>query len=97
MSDQWRASLVKFFGLPREIVMSMPLIMLLGDRQIYLEQHRGIESFTEEEIKVLLASGSLRIRGSSLIIEEIVPECLKIKGNFSSLSFIPDSGGEDDD
>jgi sporulation protein YqfC len=42
-------SLADFFELPRDIVLDLSRLTLIGNRQIYLENHKGIVEYDERK------------------------------------------------
>ena len=75
------------FELPEEILLDAPLIMLVGKRKIYLENHKGIALYQKDLIKVRVKSGILIIKGDKLKIEEIESENIYIQGKINELAY----------
>ncbi|MFP4015431.1 MAG: YabP/YqfC family sporulation protein [Halanaerobiales bacterium] len=84
---KFKRQFVDFFGLSPEIAMDLPLIMMVGDGQIYLENHKGISHFKDVEIKVKINQGFLVFTGEKLIVEEINNESISISGRIHSLTY----------
>ena len=64
----------------------------MGDRQLYLEHHTGILSYSEEQIDANTVTGVLRIRGERLTLLAMTAEELRIGGTITSLEWIGVSG-----
>ena len=73
--------------LPKDVIYRDSLISLTGERELYLENHKNLLSYTTEEIKVRLYHGSLCITGKKLTISYYTNEELKITGKISSIAF----------
>ncbi|MFB5677269.1 sporulation protein YqfC [Paenibacillus terreus] len=71
--------------LPQDILLDMPRLTLIGSRQLYIENHRGVLNFTPEELLLALSSGRLRIGGSGLVIRSILPEEISVEGEITSV------------
>ena len=50
--NKGREILVDKFDLPAEIVMDIPKIIITGNKEITIENHKGISSFEKNLIKV---------------------------------------------
>ena len=76
-----------FFNLPEEIILNRPLIMLVGEKKLYLENHNGIALYQKDLIKIRLKIGILEIKGDKLEIEKIEAVDLLISGDINSLAY----------
>ena len=57
------------FDLPGDVVAGLPRVELLGDRELYLENYKGILSYGKEELHVDGGAWVLRISGRDLEIK----------------------------
>jgi len=57
-----------FLGLPEDTVRGFPRIQAAGNLRLRLENHRGVERMTEEEIAFGTARGQVRILGEGLTL-----------------------------
>ncbi len=81
-----------FFELPREVILSAPLIMMVGQKKMYIENHNGIALYQEDKVKIRLESGSLTVEGKKLLISEIDTEYIYISGIISSFNYELEGG-----
>ncbi len=77
----------KAWGVPADAVINLPRLVISGDREIYIENHRGILGYTDTEIRISSAAGILRICGRGLVISRIQPENIFISGRFKSVEY----------
>ena len=91
--EKLRKQFVDIFELSPEIALDLPLLMLLGQEKLELENHKGISQFHREEIKVKVKLGYILIKGQELAIDEINSESLSISGLISSISYEKRKGG----
>ncbi len=77
--------LANFFELPRDIVQDLSRLTLIGDRQLYLENHKGIVEYGDQRIKVRTTSGLLIIKGEDLAIRNLYAAELYVEGEINSL------------
>lgn len=57
-------TVAELFDLPADVVAGLPRMEMVGGRQMYLEHHAGILSYSDEQIDVNTPEGILRVRGS---------------------------------
>lgn len=85
--DKLKKHFLGVFDLPSEITMDLPLMMLVGNNKLFLENHKGISSFQNDEIKVKTKQGYILINGERLSISEIDTESLTISGKLYSIFY----------
>lgn len=71
--------------LPGEILPGQPLAELTGDRQVLVENHRGVTSYSRERIGIRVCFGELVIRGRCLELARMTKGQLVITGQVDSL------------
>ena len=86
------STVAELFDLPADVIARLPHLELVGDRQLYLEHHTGILSYSEEQIDASTVTGVLRIRGERLTLLAMTAEELRIGGTITSLEWIGVSG-----
>ena len=75
------------FELPREVMLDLPRLTLVGNLQIYLENHRGVIAYDEKTVRIGVTGGELIIRGENLQIKNLIAEELLIKGTIEGLEY----------
>lgn len=75
------------FGLPPEIILKLPLIMMVGDKSLILENHQGILEYNRERIRIRLIKGELTLLGQNMLVRNISHEEIQIKGELTGLTF----------
>lgn len=73
---------------PKVVAFNMPIIKILGDREILIENHNGLIEYTLENIKLKSSLGDLVIKGRDFEIKDINDENIFILGNMDSLEFL---------
>ncbi|ABR49175.1 protein of unknown function DUF1429 [Alkaliphilus metalliredigens QYMF] len=87
-SQEIKKSLSEILELPQDIMLDLPKITLVGNLQIYIENHKGIIEYTTSRIRINTKSGTLRIIGKNLSIKNIVVEEIVIVGEIQAVEFI---------
>lgn len=78
--------------LPQDLLQDMPRITLIGNKELYIENHRGVLHFSSEQLKLALAKGSLEITGQELIIRNILGQELAVEGVIGEIRYIESEG-----
>ncbi len=78
-SDMW--------GIPKDIIMDLPRLIITGSREIYIENHRGIIKFSDNEILIKTQEGILGVYGDKLEIEHIRTNDMLILGYFKKIGY----------
>lgn len=73
--------------LPKDVVMDLPKITIVGDNEITIENHEGIESFEDECIKIKTNNGIIKIEGQNFEILYIASETIVLSGKFKSVDY----------
>lgn len=71
----------------RELAMNVPHITVTGNREIYIENHKGIEVYTRELIRLSTPGGSVSIEGADLNIDSVRVSDIFISGIIRKIEF----------
>lgn len=72
-------------SLPEEAVASSVKLTLTGRDRATVENHRGLLGYTETEVTVACLGGSLRIRGSELLLRAMDADMLLVTGRIEGV------------
>ena len=73
--------------IPTEIISSVSKTELISNKQIYLENHKGIISYRDNEVIIRLNKGRMVVTGSCLNISCINTEAIELKGLIDIVKF----------
>ncbi|AWI12893.1 MULTISPECIES: sporulation protein YqfC [Bacillaceae] len=94
MAKKWRQKMRRWItnqlDLPEDVMMDFPRITMVGQIHIYIENHKGLLSFSDKEIRILLSQGQLLIKGKAFVIKTILPEEILLEGKIEQVLFIPE-------
>jgi len=82
-----RRTMAEVLEIPGEIALDLPKIILVGNVQVIIENHRGIVQYTSESIRVIVPAGEVTVRGQDLVLRNILPDELCIEGVIEQLCF----------
>jgi len=74
--------------LPADVMMDLPRITMIGQLHIYIENHKGLLTFTDKELRLLLKQGQLLIKGEQFVIKTILPEEILLEGKIDQVTYI---------
>jgi len=69
-------------------MMDLPRITMIGQLHIYIENHRGLLTFSDKEVRLLLKQGQLLIKGNAFVIKTILPEEIMLEGKIEHVQYI---------
>jgi sporulation protein YqfC len=83
----WRELLADKLELPKDVVLDLPRLVVVGNLQLIIENHRGIVEYTADQVVVAGHKGRLRIGGSQLTIGSIQEDLIIVTGELRSIVF----------
>ena len=66
----------------------LPRLTLTGDRQLLVEQHRGLTRYSAGEIVIALQKGRVRLTGKNLRLVAMDKEAVLIAGEIRCLEYL---------
>ena len=85
--EKSREIIAETFDLPKDIVLNVPKITIIGNDEITIENHKGIILFERNVIKVNTKVKAINIEGHNLEILYIGDSTITISGKFKSISY----------
>ena len=81
-------TVAELFDLPADVVAGLPRLEMVGSRQLYLEHHTGILSYSDQQIDANTAGGVLRVKGEQLTLLAMTAGELRIGGHIQSVEWV---------
>ena len=92
MAKKWghylRNWITKNMELPQDVMMDLPRVTMIGHIHIYIENHRGLITFSDKELRLLLKQGQLLIKGKAFVIKAIMPEEILLEGKIDQVIYL---------
>lgn len=82
-----RQRLAGSLEIPKDVVLDLPRIIVLGDLQVTVENHRGVVHYSPERVVVGMGKGRIHVAGRDLVIGVIHDEEITITGLLDSVTF----------
>lgn len=86
--EKIKKKLVNVLELPKEIIFNLPLINIIGNEEINIENYKGVIEYNSENIRINTACGVLKINGKKLSFKQITAENILINGVIIKLEYI---------
>lgn len=83
----WKNVFAELFELPKDVIMDLPRMVLIGNMKVVLENHRGIIEYGEQVIRIAVNNGEILFRGKDLQIKSLITEELSIEGVIESIEY----------
>uniref|UniRef100_UPI004057960B sporulation protein YqfC n=1 Tax=Agathobacter sp. TaxID=2021311 RepID=UPI004057960B len=81
------ANFINALELPKDVMLGLPDMELTGNRELFISNHRGILSYSQEEIEILAKDIHIIIMGKQLYIESYSGEEVVITGYMEEIRF----------
>lgn len=80
-------TLAGIFEIPQDIVLDLPRITMLGNKQVLVENHKGIIEYNETLVRIKLSQGELVISGNDLMLGNLQVEQILIEGVVTDIKY----------
>lgn len=80
--------LVEKLDLPKDVLLDVPKIIVIGRNEVTIENHKGIMIFERDKIKINTNMSPIEIKGSQFEILYIAASTITIKGYFDSIEYV---------
>jgi sporulation protein YqfC len=90
MQQRKKGQLQKLAGMldiPEDIVMDLPRITMLGNKQILIENHKGIIEYTTTLVRIKINKGHLIIFGQNLVLGNLQIEQILVEGTVEEVKY----------
>jgi sporulation protein YqfC len=90
MERRRKGNLQRLAGLleiPADVVLDWPRITMLGNKQLLVENHKGIIEYTGSLVRIKLNQGELAVTGSDLVIGNLQAEQLLVEGTVAEIKY----------
>ena len=84
----WVEKVTDGLEITQDTVLDIPIISLLGKKELCVENFEGILHYGEAIIQLKTQIGILTIKGKKLLAKSMTNEKITIRGGIESLSFV---------
>lgn len=83
-----KEKITEMLELPKEIVLNIPKLTLVGNRNLIIENYKGIIEYETGKVRINTGIGIVKIMGNCLSIKEITSEDIMIEGDIETFEFM---------
>lgn len=83
-----RELLVNSLKLPKDTVLGAPILTITGNREIWMENYKGILEYTQTQILLQAKTCQICIEGKNLSIDYYTNEDMKISGCICGIRYL---------
>jgi sporulation protein YqfC len=80
-------TLAGILEIPQDIILDMPRITMLGNKQLLVENHKGIIEYTTSLVRIKLNQAELTISGSNLVLGNLQTEQILVEGMIAGVKY----------
>lgn len=74
-------------SMPKDVVLGVPIVTVLGQIEVCIENYRGIIEYTDLLIRVQTKIGQIKIIGQKLQIKYYTNDEMKVTGRITSIEY----------
>ena len=78
----------ELFDLPADVIAGLPHLEMIGGRQLFLEQHKGLLAYSDTAIDINTGTLVVRVRGTGLQLLAMTAEELRLGGTIEAVEFL---------
>lgn len=83
-----KEKLARNAGLPKEIVLNYPKLVLIGENELDIENYKGVIEYSDTLIRLNTYLYILRIDGENLEITSITNDFISVSGKIKSIQLL---------
>lgn len=84
--SKWRR-IGRLLEIPEEAAFGSLKLTLLENRELLVENHQGIVTYTEKKVKIKVSTGWLMVTGENLNLNNLQSEQILLRGKIMSLCY----------
>jgi len=85
--NEVKTAVSEMFELPKDIMLNLPRISMIGNNQMLVENHRGVIEYTPQKIRLNSTIGVIRVEGQDMDLKNIAAEDIMITGVIKLVEF----------
>lgn len=75
------------FEIPKDVMLDLSKIVLVGDLQVFIENHRGILEYSLELVRINLKDYEVVVKGENLQLKNVGLEEICVEGKIKVVLF----------
>ncbi|MCG8403533.1 MAG: sporulation protein YqfC [Firmicutes bacterium] len=87
IKNRFKRQFSDYLELPGDIMLDLPKIVLVGNLQLFIENHRGIQEYKPQLVRVVVNDNVVEVTGENLTLRNILPDEICVEGQILTLTF----------
>ncbi|SNX55245.1 sporulation protein YqfC [Thermoanaerobacterium sp. RBIITD] len=87
-SNTIKEGILNLVDFPKEVLLNLPKITVIGNTQVTVENHKGIIEYIPERIRINSTIGMIRICGKNMVINSVMTEIIVVTGKIVSIEIL---------
>lgn len=80
-------AITDMFEIPQDIILDLPRITMLGNKQLLVENHKGIIEYCSSLVRINVDQGELIVIGRNLLLGNLQTEQILIEGVVEEIKY----------
>lgn len=73
--------------MPKDVLMDLPKISICGDKEIFIENHKGLIEYSDTVVRMKMNDGIVCVHGTDMRIVVMQYDRMVINGNFAGVTY----------
>lgn len=86
--DNFKYNISDALELPKDVVLDLPKIIITGNIQLNISNHKGIIEYTQETLRINSSIGIVKISGYNMELKTILSEEIIVTGFIEKVEII---------
>ena len=86
--DSFKYNISDALELPKDVVLDLPKIIIIGNIQMSISNHKGIIEYTQETLRINSGIGVVKISGNDMELKTILSEEIIVIGHIEKVEII---------
>ena len=82
-----KARIADASGVPKDVVLGVPIVTVIGQNEVCVENYRGILEYTDKLIRIQTKLGKIHVLGRGLQIQYYNNDEMKITGHVMTIEY----------
>ena len=83
-----KKKMTDILDLPKEVILNLPIISIVGNEEMHIENYKGILEYDNERIRIYTSNGILKLEGRGLFLRAMTTEEIVVKGTILKMEFL---------
>ncbi len=82
-----KRNVTAMLDLPKEVMLNLPLVTLIGCEELNIENYKGVLEYTEEKVRIKTTVGIMSVEGKKLSLKLVTQENISVTGSISKMEY----------